>query len=250
MFSNDDLDQAVAAGAISADVAAALRAHLDANSGLPAVDEEQFRLLTGFNDIFVSIAAVILLFSVGFIGQQLGPTLSHGGPSPLAGLLVAATAWGLALFFTAKRRMALPSIILLLAFVGGLFAAGAFLGALLVGENEGNNGPVVVAMIGAGSAALAAVGAWFHWRRFHVPITVAAGAAAVAGFLFSLLATAVPESPAKSDLLHPRAELDVGAHARLVDDEARTHARKRESRKLAQGRVDPLEIARELERVR
>ena len=29
-------------------------------------------------------------------------------------------------------------------------------------------------------AAIAALAAWMHWRRFRVPITVAAGAAAVA----------------------------------------------------------------------
>ena len=86
-------------------------------------DEEQFRLLTGFNDIFVSIAAAILLFAVGWIGQRIGATSAWRstatGRASLAPLAVAATAWGLALFFTAKRRMALPSILLLLAFVGG-----------------------------------------------------------------------------------------------------------------------------------
>ena len=125
MYSQTDLDEAVAAGAISADAANALRNFVDRQRATPAVDEEQFRLITGFNDIFVSIASAILLFAVAWIGQSIGQ--SHGtwsidddGPSPLAPAAVAATAWGLALFFTAKRRMALPSILLLLAFVGGV----------------------------------------------------------------------------------------------------------------------------------
>ena len=201
MFSVQDLDEAVAEGVLAPDAADRLRAYFEGKYATPTVDEEQFRLLTGFNDIFVSIAAVILLFSVGFIGQQLGPTLPGGGPSPLAGVFVAATAWGLALFFTAKRRMALPSIILLLAFVGGLFAAGAFLGVVIAGDDKANQSDAVIAVIGAGSAALAAVGAWFHWRRFHVPITIAAGTGAVAGFLFSLVASALPDGPAKGDIL-------------------------------------------------
>src|SRR5829696_5028960 len=129
MYSQNDLDEAVASGAISADSANALRAFIDQQRETPAVDEEQFRLITGFNDIFVSIAAAILLFAVGFIGQSLGratgTTLELDGPSPLGPLFVAATAWGLALFFTAKRRMALPSILLLLAFVGAVFMAAA-----------------------------------------------------------------------------------------------------------------------------
>ena len=119
MYTQSDLDDAVASGALSAESAKALRNFVDLQRATPAADEEQFRLITGFNDIFVSIAAVILLSAVGFIGQLIGPQIEQNGPSPLAGIAVAATAWGLALFFTAKRRMALPSIILLLAFVGG-----------------------------------------------------------------------------------------------------------------------------------
>ena len=67
MYSQNELDEAVAAGAISAEAANGLRAYIDQQGSSPAVDEEQFRLITGFNDIFVSIAAAILLFAVGFL---------------------------------------------------------------------------------------------------------------------------------------------------------------------------------------
>ncbi len=130
MYSQNDLDEAVASGAISAEAATALRAFVDSQRSSPAVDEENFRLITGFNDIFVSIASAILLFAVGWIGQSIGQAsglvVEFDGPSPLAPAAVAATAWGLALFFTAKRRMALPSILLLLAFVGGVFVTVGF----------------------------------------------------------------------------------------------------------------------------
>ena len=129
MYNQQDLDDAVAAGAIDATAAASLRDYLDRARETPAVDEEQFRLVTSFNDIFVSIASLILLFAVGWIAQSFGQATglvvsdgSRDGPSFLAPAAIAATAWGLALFFTAHRRMALPSIILLLAFVGGVFA--------------------------------------------------------------------------------------------------------------------------------
>jgi hypothetical protein len=147
--------------------------------------------LTGFNDIFVSIAAVILLFSVGFIGMQLVPPGDHGVPSPLSGILVAAAAWGLALFFTARRRMALPSILLLLAFVGGLFSACAFGGALIAESAGLQNSQSTITIVVAVAAAVAAAGAFLHWRRFKVPITVAAGAAAVAGVALALAASAL-----------------------------------------------------------
>jgi uncharacterized membrane protein YfcA len=201
MYSQTDLDDAVAAGALSADAASALRNFVAGQRETPAADEEQFRLLTGFNDIFVSIAAVMLLSAVGFIGQLIGPQIEQNGPSPLSGILVAATAWGLALFFTAKRRMALPSIILLLAFVGGvLFAAGAGI-AIAVGPERFNDNPQIAGALGAVSAAIAAAAAWLHWKRFHVPITVAAGAAAVAGIAIGALVGILGDIPNMKDIV-------------------------------------------------
>ena len=191
MYSQNDLDEAVAAGAISADSAAALRGFVETQRALPGVDEEHFRLITGFNDIFVAIASAILLFAVGWIGQSIGQSLGfivdHDGPSPLAPLAIALTAWGLALFFTAKRRMALPSIMLLLAFVGGIFAATVFTLATFVGDPPNNQEALIVGIIGAAGGAVATGAAWLHWRRFKVPITIAAGAAAVAAIAIGLL---------------------------------------------------------------
>jgi len=195
MYSQNDLDEAVAAGAISADQANALRGFVEGQRSTPSVDEEQFRLITGFNDIFVSIAAAILLFAVGFIGQSIGQalhlTVDVDGPSPLAPLFVAGTAWGLALFFTAKRRMALPSILLLLAFVIGVFAAVGFSFAVAIGEPPSDKEALFAGIAASVSGAVAAGAAWLHWRRFHVPITIAAGAAAVSAIAAGLLIAAL-----------------------------------------------------------
>src|SRR6478672_2939421 len=190
MYSQQELDDAVASGVISAEAADALRAHVERQRSSAIADEEQFRLLTGFNDIFVTIAAAILLFAVGWIGQSIGQSLGvvidGDGPSPLAPLFVAAASWGLALFFTAKRRMALPSILLLLGFVGGVLASTAFLLVQVIGADRFNTpNQTLPAIIGGVSAAIAAAAAYVHWRRFHVPITVAAGAAAVAGIFLA-----------------------------------------------------------------
>jgi hypothetical protein len=72
--------------------------------------------------------------------------------------------------------MALPAIVLLLCFVGGC----AFTALHAIGRGpEGLLGAAV-----AGAAA-----AWLHWRRFRVPITVAAGVAALSlGCVAALLA--------------------------------------------------------------
>jgi hypothetical protein len=203
MYSQNDLDEAVASGAISAEAATSLRAYVDSQRASPAVDEENFRLITGFNDIFVSIAAAILLFAVGWIGQSIGQsmglTIDIDGPSPIAPLFVAATAWGLATFFTAKRRMALPSILLLLAFVGGILATAGFSLVLGVGPDSLDDNPQLGGVIAAISAGVAAVAAWLHWKNFRVPITVAAGAASVAGIALALLVAALGESAEQAE---------------------------------------------------
>ena len=205
MYSQNDLDEAVAAGALSADAAASLRAFVEHQRALPGVDEEHFRLITGFNDIFVAIAGAILLFAVGWIGQSIGQSaglvVDFNGPSPLAPAAIAATAWGLALFFTAKRRMALPSIMLLLAFVGGVFAATGFGLVMAVGEPPNDQEAMIAGIIGSVSGAVAAGGAWLHWKRFRVPITVAAGAAAVSAIAVGLLVAALGDVDPYRDLI-------------------------------------------------
>ncbi|MFN2101198.1 hypothetical protein [Altererythrobacter sp. MF3-039] len=185
MYSDEDLNSAVAAGAVSAEAASALRAHVSKIRDMPRGDEENFRLITSFNDVFVAIGAVIMLVAAGAIGEAIMPSVD--GPSMLAGAFVAATAWGLAEFFTRKRRMALPSIILLLAFVGGVFAAQL---GLIVSLAENDNERLAAGLI-AISALITAGAAWLHWRRFMVPITVAAGAVAVGVSVIALVAAIV-----------------------------------------------------------
>jgi len=176
MYSDEDLDAAVAAGALSAESVAAFRAHMEKTRVTPMVDEEHFRLVSSFNDIFVAIAGILVLAAVGWIAGTMDRHLS--------GAAIAATAWGLAEFFTRRRRMALPSILFLLMFTGGVFAALMPTGNIL-SEKFG----IQVAV----AAAVAAGFTWLHWRRFRVPITVAAGAAALIGVAVGLLLAVTPD---------------------------------------------------------
>ena len=204
MYSQTEIDEAVAAGAFSPEAANALRTYIELQRHQSTPDEEQFRLITGFNDIFVSIAAAILLFAVGFIGQWVGErsglAIEHG-PSFLAPLLIAITSWSLALFFTAKRRMALPSILLLLAFVGSVFATTAMVIVHGFGPDAFENNNAMGGALIAASGALAAAAAWFHWKRFRVPITVAAGAAAVTALPVGLLFSVLPNTADSTNII-------------------------------------------------
>ncbi len=215
MYSEDDINSAVAAGALSPEAAKSFRGYMTQVRELPRSSEENFRLINSFNDIFVAIGIVILLLAVGAIGQALagsfGPAESWLSIAQrdvtdaelrawteannfkdalqisLSGLLVAAVSWPLAEFFTNKRRMALPSILLLLAFVGGVFAAILGFGVAILESGNDQLGAVVVSV----SALLAAGAAFLHWRRFMVPITVAAGAAAIAATVIALVVAAI-----------------------------------------------------------
>ncbi|HVM23093.1 MAG TPA: hypothetical protein VM308_07330 [Sphingomicrobium sp.] len=198
MYSQQELDDAVAAGVITPQAADALRTHVEAQRSTLIADEEQFRLVTGFNDIFVAIASAILLFAIGWIGQSVGQSaglaIEGEGPSFLGPFGIAATAWALALYFTGRRRMALPSIVLLLAFVGGTFATAIFALVLAIGTTTLDNNQALGGVLAALSGAVAAGAAWLHWRRFRVPITVAAGAAAAAAIAVGLLLAALGQN--------------------------------------------------------
>lgn len=196
MYSDTDLEAAVAAGAISPAAADAFRAHVASTRAVPLADDEQFRLITGFNDIFVTIATLLLLVAVAWIGSSLA-NKDHGLASPIGGALVAIVSWGLAEFFTLKRRMALPSIVLLIAFVGGIFF---MLVSLVISPDAPKD---MAALLTGGCALLTAGAAAIHWRRFHVPITIAAGTAALAATLIvSLVGVIRPDGEIAGDIVY------------------------------------------------
>jgi hypothetical protein len=172
MYSEADIDGAVAAGVIPADTARRFRAYMAAQKASPSADEEYVRFLTGFNDIFVSIAIALVVVATSFLAGDTG----------LGGLAVAVISWGLAEYFTARRRMALPSILLLLTFIGGMGFFGLLLVRDLLGVNNklfsANSDPATIIGLAVLSAIVGA-SAYAHWRRFHVPITIAAGTGCV-----------------------------------------------------------------------
>ena len=179
MYSDADIEAAVAAGALTPDAAASFRDYVAGSRATPLVDEEHFRLISGFNDIFVTIASILLLVAVAWIAGAAVPAF--------AGAAVAATSWGLAEYFTRQRRMALPSILLLGTFVGGVFFTGLlWWKGVTTLFDTGDALPFALA------SAASAAGAAVHWWRFKVPITVAAGAGGVVGLVLALLLAIVP----------------------------------------------------------
>ena len=134
--------------------------------------------MAGFNDIFVVVAGVLMLVAATHMAVEWLPADS------LSALVLLGLSWGLAEAFTRRRRMALPSIVFLLAFAAGAFWLGH---ALFAADAAGSGAELPFGLRQDSDFQLlagflfAALAAAAHWRRFRVPITVAAGAAGLIG---------------------------------------------------------------------
>lgn len=192
MISDAVLEQGVVRGIVTNEQVNNLRTlarDMAAAAAPEPQDDEKLRFITGFSDIFVTLGLGLFLGALGYFASL---------SSDLAMWAVLALAsWLLAEFFTRRRRMALPSIALLALFAISTFASTGFLLKwLLTGALEqigpfsvwdyDRERPWVVVIAGLVTVGMTAL----HYFRFRVPITIAAGTAALIvaclGGLFAL----------------------------------------------------------------
>lgn len=166
MYTDADLDDAVRRDILQSDAVIAFRRYIEQKRGVRGADEEHVRFLSSFNDVFVVIACGL------FLGTGLWVVFDRISLFA-GGLFLASAAWGLAEVFTRRRRMALPSIVLLGAFIGGGILC-------FTPEDLDDFIPLAAIVVGGCAAAI-------HWLRFRVPITPAVGAGfGVMCFIFLL----------------------------------------------------------------
>jgi hypothetical protein len=196
MIATEILTKGVEQGIITAEQAERLRALGNAGEPpeLPASpDDEQLRFISGFSDIFVTIGLAMFLGAIGYFAQRFGGRVA-------AWIVTAVAAWLLAEFFTRLRRMAFPSIVLLIAFAAAVFMGTShFLGANALFYYPANitrnifdldpERPTTLAFAALITAMLTAV----HYWRFRVPITIAAGCCALTGSIVGLVYGLAPE---------------------------------------------------------
>jgi hypothetical protein len=179
---------AVERGLLLPEQAAGLRALAVGASASETQDDEKLRFISGFGDIFVTIGLALFLGAVGYFGE------TRLGLSGMA-VLVAVTSWGLAEFFTRNRRMALPSIVLLITYASMVFVAARIGLTVLAGGGETARslwtlGNEPLPLVGAGLTTV--LGTALHYWRFRVPITLAAGAAALVAAALGLIILIAP----------------------------------------------------------
>ena len=172
MYSDEDLNRAIKKGIFTNSAVDEFRDQVSSNH-LNTDAQEHFKLIGGFNDIFIVIACGLLLFSSFSVLGSINPSLGY--------LVFLLLSWGLAEFFVLKRKMALPAIMLLIAFVGS--TAGLSHSLISISTESG-------AMM---AAILSAAAAYIHWQRFSVPITVAVAIVALIGLIVSLLKVVFPD---------------------------------------------------------
>jgi len=166
-FGRAELEAAVAKGVLDRGAANNLMEFLieSRNVTVNDPDEERLRLITGFNDIFVTIGIALFLGALAYLsGEKMIYLL------PLA-------SWLLAEIFTRRKRMALPSIALLVTFTVSMFFT--IYSLISYGDTFPNFHLERQGRFVAIAGLLTAVFAAAHWYRFRVPITVAAGCAAL-----------------------------------------------------------------------
>lgn len=176
----EDLRAAVAAGIVTEAQAASVQALANDRAGkraaLPAEDEP-FEFFRGFSEIFISIGLVILLTGATALLTVIGGfTLLTLVPLATAGI-----AWWWAGYFTLKRRMTLPSMVLATAYGIGI----AIFSFTVLAQTDMDQR--MIAILGSSASALAMV-AWY--RRFRLPFAAFLTGAAVLAAVYSLTASA------------------------------------------------------------
>lgn len=159
-FGAADLRAAVAAGILDEAQAASVLALADARSGRRQAmqgEDEPFEFFRGFSEIFVTAGLCILLAGFGMLSAWIG------GTPILVSVPVAALVWFLSEYFTRRRRMNLPSMVLVAAFGISVFSAAIWLLADAAPSER-------LGLIGSALLAAAATLAWF-WR-FRLPFAM------------------------------------------------------------------------------
>lgn len=190
MIQDEHIDAAVAQGILTADQAVRLR-DLARGGSAPAVstepsadpDDEKFRLIGGFNDVFVTIGVGLLVAALFGLSRAIGFNIGFA-------VLALVAAWGLAEFFSRRMRLALPSIALALMFAGAAAYLAISLGSTVFGSYDGSDVAGLWTMFAGFGAAVAAL---VHERRFRVPVDTAIAASGIVCALTGLFGAIAPE---------------------------------------------------------
>ncbi len=164
----EDLRAGVQAGILTEAQAVALIALSQTRAGTRAAmpaEDEPFEFFKGFAEVFITIGLVILLSGlIAMVGL-----VSFLASNDTAGLfvvaIVMAVAWWWAHYFTLKRRMNLPSMVLAIVFGGAVCLGTAVLMVQGIGYDKARLAFLIPCLVATLAMAL-----WY--RRFRLPFSM------------------------------------------------------------------------------
>jgi len=189
-FASEDLRAAVGAGVLTEAQAAQLEVIAERRHGFRrhmVEEDEPFELFSGFAEIFVAVGIAILF---GGIAAAF-PLFWMTGTLTLIPLLGIVLSWVFAEYFTRRRRMAFPSILLTLIFAASITALIVVylklpetiaMSSVLGGDSEFLAGRFLTVAL----AGLVGMLIWFF--RFRVPFTMLVAGLFGLGAVFSVTA--------------------------------------------------------------
>ena len=155
----DDLRASVASGTITEAQAASILTQAQTRAGLRQAEDEPFELFKGFAEIFVAVGLSILIAGMAGLAMLFD---SFG----LVLVFYAVAAWWLARYFTLKRRMMLPSIVLVTAYAAATAGIAIWLIGFVAGEIQSGALHSVLILTATGLGIIA----WY--RRFRLPFAM------------------------------------------------------------------------------
>lgn len=173
MLKSRDLDTAVATGIISRDQAEKLLA-LAAENRTPrafaGADDERFRFLHGFNDVFLALGVAIVVLATVILANMM--------PFPLSFLLGPAVTWGLSEFLAKRLRTVLPSMVAALGFAYFCAAITAVLSNVAPAGDQELWKSNFAGLLAFGAAG-ACLGSILYYLRFRLPFALFLAAASL-----------------------------------------------------------------------
>jgi hypothetical protein len=190
MLQQDDLEAAVAMGIIDRRQLAAL-GELAAERRLYARTnrDEPFRLLKNFNEVFLTIGVLLVLFGVAGVGAYVAGSFRLSSPSASTFFIFPflVTCWGLAELLTGRMRAVAPSIVLAVAFAGA-----ASLLVIVGVEGAPRKGPANTALYFCLGYVAGLAATVLHYARFRLPFSVGLMGAFALGIAMSFARWAMP----------------------------------------------------------
>ncbi|MEM9099365.1 MAG: hypothetical protein AAGC79_12670 [Pseudomonadota bacterium] len=166
MIAPDDIKAAVSSGVLSEAQAADLTVLAQKRAGArvsASADDEPFELFRGLNDVFVTVGIGLLAFAGGLGGELVA--LADLGPAYQAALFASygLLLWAMAEYFTRKRRMVLPSLMIAGLFTVCLLIAGSLVSLHISGQRV---------WVAEAAALGAMVGTTAFYLRFKLPFAI------------------------------------------------------------------------------